>query len=512
MGKHRNHHQDDPEVLQELKDRELGLENLINKYRFFLITFLIIGDYITAHFLGILYKEYIFYGVPAIALLYFAIYKLHKITKKKSNLPLLKYFTVVIDYMLVFGGFFEAKDLIMTTLHISIEQLLLLITLFYLIVNTLSALRIQKQVIIFSTILGVVLNSVLHFHFGSLPVIIIYSGTFILVSGFFNIYVSRFIFKFYVVNNKLGKTLENLEQANEEILTKNEEINMKNDELVTQNEYLAAQRDKISYQKNQITSSIEYAKRIQDAVLDTQDEINHVVPDSFVLLKPKDIVSGDFYWFKNLQLDSKNYRVFAAVDCTGHGVPGGFMSMLGTSFLNELIAEFKSELNLATLLNRLRQEIKKQLHQTSNSTQVKDGMDMAICAIDYEHMQVQFAGANNPLYLIRNINEKPAIEIQEIKPDKMPIGVYLKENESFTNHIIDLNKGDLLYIFSDGFCDQFGGENGEKFKKRRFKELLLSVAHLPMSEQKNKLEENLLEWMGTDYEQIDDITVIGVRI
>ncbi|RLD75262.1 MAG: hypothetical protein DRJ10_15595 [Bacteroidetes bacterium] len=502
----------EPEVLVELKDRELSFENLINKYRVFLITFLIIGDYVTAYLLGFLTDAHMKFGLPGIALLYFGLYRLHVVTKKKSYKPLIKYGTIVMDYMMVFGSFYEGREMVLSTTGITLQQSLMLVSMFFLIVNSVSALKVQVHVIIFSTAFGILLNTLLHFNNGSQTVVIVYTDAFILISGFFNKYISKFIFNFFVVNHRLSNTLENLEVANEEIKTQNEEIHSQNDELATQNDYLSKQRDEISYQKHEITSSIEYARRIQEAVLDTHDEIKAVVPDSFVTFKPKDIVSGDFYWFKEVALSKKNYKIFTAADSTGHGVPGGFMSMLGISFLNEIIAEFNDEFKAATILNRMRQEVKKQLRQTSNNTEVKDGMDMALCAIDYDKMQVQFAGANNPLYIIRNIDGKLASEIEEIKPDKMPIGVYLRELESFTNHVIDIKKGDLLYTFSDGFYDQFGGETGEKFKKRRFRELLLSVAHLSMKEQKAKIENTLANWMGDEHEQIDDITVIGVRV
>jgi serine phosphatase RsbU (regulator of sigma subunit) len=403
------------------------------------------------------------------------------------------------------------KHILPELFGIESKQLVLISAMFYMVINSLSALRTQKKVIAISTLIGLTLNTYVQKTFDSSTVIIFYTNSFILVTGVFNQYISKFIHDFYTTNFSLSKAMDELSHANEEIKTQNEEIISQNDELATQNEYLAKQRDEITYQKQQITSSIQYARRIQEAVLDTQEEISKVVPDNFIVFEPKDIVSGDFYWFKEVNLPQKNYKVFAAVDCTGHGVPGGFMSMLGISFLNEIVTEFKDELVGSQILNRLREEVKKQLRQTSNNTEVKDGMDMALCAINYDEMKLQFSGANNGLYIIRNINGKPSIEIEEIKPDKMPIGVYIKEGKGFTNHVIDINKGDLLYTFSDGIIDQFGGEKEEKFKKRRFKKLLIDNAHLPMVEQKQAIEQTLRIWMG-ELEQIDDITILGVRV
>ncbi|MBI9068613.1 MAG: serine/threonine-protein phosphatase [Salinivirgaceae bacterium] len=505
MNFFRNHQCNEPAALLEIKKQELSIENIINIYRAFIITFLIITDFVVMHLFGKLDNWHIFIGLPGIIFLYFVLYRLHIVTKRDKPKPALKYLTIVMDYLMVFGGFYEGKEIMLSTTDLTIQQYLLFASIFFIIINTTSALRIQWKVIAFATFFGILLNTIIHASNGSSILIIIYTGIFILISGFFNKYLSSFIFQFYVTNYKLSKTLGDLQDAHEEIKSQN-------DELATQNDYLAKQRDEISEQKKQITSSIEYASRIQGVVLASSDEINQVAPDSFIFFKPKDIVSGDFYWFRKVEVFTKKYHVFTAVDCTGHGVPGAFMSMLGTSFLNEIIAEFYDELNASQILNRLREEVKIHLHQNTGKGLVKDGMDMALCAIDYEEMKLQFAGANNPLYIIRNVNGLLANEIEEIKPDKMPIGVYIREKESFTNHTIEINKGDLLYVFSDGFVDQFGGEKNEKFKKKRFKELLLSVVHLPMLEQKEILENTLKNWMDDTYDQIDDITVIGVRV
>jgi len=368
-----------------------------------------------------------------------------------------------------------------------------------------SALRIQRYVIFYSTAIGIVIDLIINLKTGSSLLTIAFSILFILISGSFSQFISRFIYNFFAGNYRLKEALGKLTEANEEIKTAN-------DELESKNEFLASQRDKILEQKKQITSSIEYASRIQQAVLGSSEDLSQVIADNFVIFKPKDIVSGDFYWAKNVDVFTKQYRVFTAADCTGHGVPGAFMSMLGISFLNEIILEFYTELNAGDVLTRLREEVKKHLHQEKGATNVKDGMDMALVAVDYEDMKLQYAGANNPLFIIRNINGRMADTIEEIAPDKMPIGIHLKESEGFTNHTLDFNKGDLLYVFSDGYLDQFGGEQGDKYKKRRFRELLLSVKDLPLNEQKQTIEKELERWMGDRYKQLDDITLIGVRL
>ena len=259
------------------------------------------------------------------------------------------------------------------------------------------------------------------------------------------------------------------------------------------------QRDQIAEQKQAITDSIQYAKRIQTAVLPPGELIEKVLPEHFILFKPRDIVSGDFYWLK--QIDK--YVVFTAADCTGHGVPGAFMSMLGVALLNEIVR--RKEITRANqILEELRNQIKAALRQSGKAGEAKDGMDMALCILDLEEMKLQFAGAYNPLYLIRGD------ELIETKADKMPVAIYLKM-DNFTTHKIQVQKGDCLYLFSDGYADQFGGEKGKKFKSKAFKALLLSIQDKSMEEQRLAIDEAFENWRG-DLEQVDDVCVIGVRI
>lgn len=256
----------------------------------------------------------------------------------------------------------------------------------------------------------------------------------------------------------------------------------------------------LAYQKKQITDSIEYASRIQTAILPPGDYINKIIPDHFILYKPRDIVSGDFYWITHK--DGK--IIVAAVDCTGHGVPGAFMSMLGFAFLNEIVNKEK-ELKANEILNQLRDNVKKSLHQTGKDDEAKDGMDIALCIIDLENLKMQFSGAYNPLYLARNN------ELITLKGDRMPIGIYIAEKESFTNHETEISKGDTIYIFTDGYTDQFGGPQTQKFKTAPFRDLIESNQDKSMAEQKKILEDNFDKWKG-DYDQIDDVLVIGIKI
>lgn len=250
-----------------------------------------------------------------------------------------------------------------------------------------------------------------------------------------------------------------------------------------------------------ITASIRYAKRIQDAILPPGELIHRHLPDSFVLFKPKDIVSGDFYWMAA----KDNKVVFTAVDCTGHGVPGAFMSIMGNNLLDRIVTE-QNITQPALILDELNRSLADTLRQTElEDNTVRDGMDISLCVYDKDLRVLAYAGAYNPLWLIRNG------ELTEIKADKFPIGnQHAGQIRRFSQHQIELQKGDTVYMFSDGFSDQFGGPMGKKFKSATFKQLLLGSQHLNMAEQGRLLDKTIEEWRGT-HEQIDDILVWGAR-
>ena len=286
-------------------------------------------------------------------------------------------------------------------------------------------------------------------------------------------------------------------EANIRLEEKNRTISAQKDEIEKQRDIAAMQRDQIAYQKKHITDSIVYAKRIQTALLPSLELFSSDV-EHFVLYKPLDIVSGDFYWVTR----QANMQVIIATDSTGHGVPGAFMSMLGVTLLNELVLA-KKVVMPDQILNGLRQQIISTLKQTVAEDNVKDGMDVAACVIDFDTSTLYFAGANNPLYLIRDK------ELIHYRPDKMPVAIHYTMND-FTLHTIDLKKGDCFYIFSDGYADQFGGPDQRKFMSKQLKEVLVSISHKPMIDQGARLSELFTEWQG-DSPQVDDVTVIGVR-
>ena len=294
-------------------------------------------------------------------------------------------------------------------------------------------------------------------------------------------------------------------KTNQKLEFKNRIINNKNDKLEILMKELRSRANKLDnknielFKKNDdITKSINYARRIQTAMISSPDLFIKYFEDYFIFLKPRQVVSGDFYWIKK----NKNTLIFAAADCTGHGVPGAFVSMLGMSLLNEITAN-QTFTTANNLLQTLRIEVKGSLKQTAKYSKSKDGMDIALCIIDLKTNELQFSGANNPLYLFRDN------ELIQFKADRQPIGIYLRERD-FTNYKYQLRKNDRLYLFSDGYVDQFN-ENNMKFMIKRFKILLLEIHQKSMQEQKKRLKDELKQWQGNN-SQTDDIIVIGTKI
>ena len=286
-------------------------------------------------------------------------------------------------------------------------------------------------------------------------------------------------------------------EANIILEEKNRTISAQKDEIEKQRDLAAAQRDQIAYQKKHITDSIMYAKRIQTALIPSlelfSDKLEH-----FVLYKPLAIVSGDFYWVSS----KDNIQVIIAADCTGHGVPGAFMSMLGVTMLNEIVNE-KHIIMPDQIIENLRQGVIKSLKQVVDEDTVKDGMDITVCTIDFNQNTLWYSGANNPLYLVRKG------ELMHYRADKMPVAIHYKM-QPFTLHKIDIQKGDSFYLLSDGYADQFGGPNEKKFMSAKLKETLAEIATKPMLEQGMILDKIFEDWRG-DNPQVDDVTLIGVR-
>jgi serine phosphatase RsbU (regulator of sigma subunit) len=278
-------------------------------------------------------------------------------------------------------------------------------------------------------------------------------------------------------------------------------LGRQNSEIVKQKNIIE-EKNRIVEEKNKdITDSIRYAKRLQSAILKPEDQLGSCFEDGFILFRPKDIVSGDFYWFEKFGRVS----MIAAADCTGHGVPGAFMSIIGCNLLSQAVNEYAIT-QPAAILNSVNKGLSKVLQQKMERASVTDGMDIALCTFDPESMMVEYSGAYNPLWLYRDG------EITEFKGDKFPVGAFVdNEVRIFKNNEIPVKKGDVIYLFSDGFADQFGGPNGKKFKYQQLKSLLCNIGSEEGKVQKAALEKTFISWCG-DLEQVDDVLVVGVKI
>jgi serine phosphatase RsbU (regulator of sigma subunit) len=305
--------------------------------------------------------------------------------------------------------------------------------------------------------------------------------------------------KLEVEKLKTDDLVHSLTEYSEEIKSQKEEISVQRDQS-------EEQRLMLEHQKQEQQSNLSYASRIQLSLLPTNDILKKNFDDFFVFIKPRDIVSGDFYWSAKVG----DWTYFAVADCTGHGVSAAFMSILGITFLNETIREFEG-LTPGLILNRLRNLIIETLHQSTEHLDNQDGMDISLCAYNNITRRLIYAGANSSMLLIRNNAFIP--EIKQVKGDKMPVSVYLRM-DSFTNQEFSIQQGDQIYLFSDGYADQFGGNKGKKFKLGHFKEMLIQNSGLTMREQRKMLTQFLDNWTNQPqarYEQTDDILVLGLR-
>ncbi len=325
-------------------------------------------------------------------------------------------------------------------------------------------------------------------------------GILMLVIGLL-VFVYLSLRKTRTLNNKINTQVVLLQEQQEEISVQNEELMQSQEEVMSQRDALEETNKELKDKNSQIVASITYAQRIQAAMLPTMEKINSELPECFVLFRPRDIVSGDFFYF-----DTKDEKtIIAAVDCTGHGVPGAFMSMMGNEILSKIVTE-KRIFSPDKILYAMNEGIQTTLKQ--DQTQNRDGMDMAILVIDKTLQKVEYAGAKNPLYYFQNN------ELMQIKASKNTIGgVQPTSGVKFEKHTIDIsNTSTTFYIFSDGYQDQFGGEDDKKFTVGKFRNLLQEIHQQPMPVQEEILSATMNEWLGHQYKQIDDIVVIGVRL
>lgn len=314
------------------------------------------------------------------------------------------------------------------------------------------------------------------------------------------------------LNVELAAINERIESKYVQINEQKVEIELSKDQIEMQNSALGEAFKEIEKQNKSITSSIHYAERIQRSTLPEHNIFNRYFPNSFVLYKPRDIVSGDFYWFDEIEKEGKNYLVIAVGDCTGHGVPGGFMSMLGNNLLTTVVT-IGGQIEPALALEEVDYDIRKVLHQDEHSSNSQDGMEIAFCTIDLETLKMKYAGAHRSLYFFRNG------EFTEIKADRESLGGVSKirkkklKNLELTTHEIQLQKDDIFYLFSDGYKDQFGGELGRVFSSKKFKNLLYKIHQKPMQRQMEILDEEVMAWSKiSNQKQTDDIIVLGVKV
>ena len=293
-----------------------------------------------------------------------------------------------------------------------------------------------------------------------------------------------------------------LEQQQKELTDRNKQLWDMSLSIEKERKHIQTIKNEIEKEHKAVTDSISYAKLIQNAVLPSQEILQESFADVFLFWRPRNIVSGDFYWMKRIG----NTVIFTVADCTGHGVPGAFMSMLGVALLNEIATEQGENAMPSQILEEMRRKIISTLRQTNNVSEPKDGMDMALCVLHVKEMKLFFSGANNGMYFVRGS------ELTEYKPIKNPIAIYPRMKD-FVTHEIDVQHGDYIYMFSDGYSDQFGDTNKGKFTSKRFRELLVNINAKTKvaAEQAKLLDENLIKWRG-DSAQLDDILVGGYCI
>lgn len=294
-----------------------------------------------------------------------------------------------------------------------------------------------------------------------------------------------------IKNIQTQNELDRLKREKEFEKLQNEEMKRAYNEIEKRNKEIA--------EKNlEITDSIRYAKRIQDSILPSKKQLDSLFKEYFVLYKPKDIVCGDFYWVAEVG----NLTLFAAVDCTGHGVPGAFMSLIGYNLLLDAISKGITE--PAKILDEMNDSLFMKINQNKDSS-VQDGMDIGLCSYNRSEQEIHFAGANNSLWLVRNER------LVEIKGNKFPVGSFIGNDRRFTNNSYKVQPGDNIYLFSDGYHDQFGGPGGKKLMKKNFQQLIISCAGLSLNNQCNHLNSSFEKWKG-NLEQLDDVLLIGVRV
>lgn len=497
-----HHSVNDKGEFHPLQIREMKIEHTINQFRFLFLAFIAVLDLLSLfmntyqgtfslhHFKG----TFVFIALLPVILI------VHRKTKHSDTFySWIKYLMVSVDLLLGFSiGLYVLLNEYMV-LPVGNLEFALLMSFILIFLNALAVLRLSRSVIIYSAIFTLLANAVLYVIIGEFFMSGLYTSVFIVFFSFFNIWVTSYILEYYTVNNKLEYAFSDLKEANQKIHQKNEEITSQSDMIREHLESLQeAQKD--------MSDSLSYAQKIQDALFNHRSLFHKNFKDHFVFFKPKEKVSGDFYWAT--QIDNK--MILAVSDCTGHGVPGAFMTMLGFSYLNEIVNDHKVT-EPDKILNELRRYIIETLHQNGKLYEQKDGMDISVMQIDYENNKLKFSGANTGFCFIPRLNTTENQTIYEFKGDRMPVSYHYKMR-AFSLLELTYQPGDKFYLFTDGYIDQFGGARGKKFKSVTFRRMLETNHQYSMEEQRQLLAQTMENWLGERYEQVDDMTVLGFEV
>ena len=482
-------------------EKEMYVEHIINQFRFMVLLLLAVLGLLSLLLPGLRlispltqYKALIGFAalLPALIIV-------HLRTRDGKYHNWIKYLTVGLDLTVIF---LIALPVLLepgSVLVLTQLEFTLIITFLIILINTLSILRISRAVIAYSAVISLVYNAILYLVQGEFVMIGIYTSLFIIILSFFNGWVTNFIMEYFFTNRKLSEAYGDLKQAHSQIQQKNDEITRKSDQIENQvNSLEEAHKD--------LMASLMYAQKIQVALINHEEVVAPHVKEHFVIFKPREHVSGDFYWAS--WADGK--LIMTVADCTGHGVPGAFMTMLGSSFLNEIVNK-EAITDPDKILNSLRDSIIEALHQKGKIYETRDGMDMAVIQLDMNQQRLKFAGANNSLCYIPQTNGEREPRIFEFKGDRMPISFHYKMHP-FSMLETTFSEGDQFYLYTDGYIDQFGGPKGKKFKLVPFKRMLLEHHKKSMKKQGDILEKTMQDWLRDQYQQIDDITVLGFRV
>lgn len=500
-------------VEEKLQGREMQIEKQLNIFRACIFVGILALDYLSYSLMDSHCSNYIREGWHTfLSLLLVAI--VHVFLIKKGHKPWVKYATVSIDIISTTHFPFAMIKHGMP-FPIEIAELLLIVSIVLIMFNSLSSIRNGKRIVIYSGALTVSCNTFMYAMNGELVMIGIYTSVFISMLSFFNWWISGKIRNSFINNIKLEFAFTDISEANKAITNQRDEIEAQLHEIAAQRDEIIAQRDEIEVQrdyiedqhnilsrhKQELEDSITYSFRIQKAILPPDYYVKSLLPNSFIFYKPKDIVSGDFYFIERLN----NKVIFSVVDCTGHGVPGAMMSVIGYNLLSQAV-KIKGMSDPSQILTFLDEGVTETLRQYKNESGVKDGMDLTVCTIDLDRKILQVAAAYNPLYISRKG------EIHKIKADRFPIGSNFDgKADEYSNYEVMLEPGDNLYLTTDGFADQFGGPKGKKYKLRPMREFLQSISSLSVEEQHQQVEKEFLEWMGAN-EQVDDVCLMGLKI